>query len=85
MNEPGPKEFEQAGLPGGEGGGESGGGAYPNPHSGKKPAKDSFMGSGGQSGMAYHGGGQLGGEAEGGNANAPARDESGTDEGRPKR
>ncbi|WP_116090633.1 hypothetical protein [Sphingomonas crusticola] len=29
------------------GGGESGGGAYPNPHTGKKP-KDGFMGHGGQ-------------------------------------
>jgi hypothetical protein len=54
------------------GGGESGGGAYPNPHSGKEPKKDGFMGSGGQSEMPYHGTGQLGGEDAGGNANAPA-------------
>lgn len=57
MNEPGPEEFKEAGLPVGRGGaGESGGGAYPNPHSGKKPAKGGFLGSGGQTGMAYHGG-----------------------------
>ena len=34
-------------APGKSGGGESGGGAYPNPHSGKKP-KDGFLGHGGQ-------------------------------------
>jgi hypothetical protein len=33
--------------PGREGAGESGGGAYPNPHAGKKP-KDGFLGHGGQ-------------------------------------
>ena len=33
--------------PGVRGGGESGGGPYPNPHGGKKP-KDGFMGHGGQ-------------------------------------
>jgi hypothetical protein len=58
-------------LQGRGGGGDSGGGAYPNPHSGKKPGKDGFMGSGGQTGMAYHGTGQLG-EEEGDNPNAPA-------------
>lgn len=36
-------------------GGESGGGAYPNPHTGKEPASDGFFGHGGQSEMAYHG------------------------------
>jgi len=30
-----------------KGGGESGGGAYPNPHAGKEP-KDGFLGHGGQ-------------------------------------
>ena len=32
---------------GNEGAGESGGGAYPNPHTGKKP-KSGFLGHGGQ-------------------------------------
>lgn len=42
--------------------GESGGGAYPNPHKGKKPENSpgDFMGHGGQTEMAYHGAGQLG-------------------------
>lgn len=43
--------------------GESGGGAYPNPHTGKEPSgkgRDSFMGHGGQTEQAYHGPGQLG-------------------------
>jgi hypothetical protein len=45
--------------------GESGGGAYPNPHTGKghpEDGPDGFLGSGGQSGIAYHGGSQLGEE-----------------------
>lgn len=33
--------------PGSEGAGESGGGPYPNPHTGKAP-KDGFLGHGGQ-------------------------------------
>ena len=37
------------------GGGESGGGAYPNPHSGKKPEGGGFMGHGGQSEIDYSG------------------------------
>jgi len=57
--------------------GESGGGAYPNPHSGKKSDNhpSSFMGHGGQSEMAYHGTGQLGEEQvdEKANPNAPAK------------
>jgi hypothetical protein len=48
----------------GPGGGESGGGGYPNPHTGKadkdKDDPGSFLGTGGQSGMDYHGPGQLG-------------------------
>ncbi len=56
------------------GGGDSGGGAYPNPHSGKKPGNGGFMGHGGQTEMPYHGEGQLGEEdVEGGNANSPAK------------
>jgi hypothetical protein len=47
-------------------GGESGGGAYPNPHTGKadkdKDDPGAFLGTGGQSGVDYHGPGQLGDE-----------------------
>lgn len=59
-------------------GGESGGGAYPNPHSGKDGEGKSggFLGHGGQSDMAYHGEGQLGDEVLEGNPNAPARNEA---------
>ena len=53
-------------------GGDSQGGAYPNPHTGKKPKGGGFMGHGGQSEMAYHGSGQLGEEVVEGNENAPA-------------
>jgi hypothetical protein len=44
--------------------GESGGGAYPNPHRGKTP-KDSpsdFLGTGGQTEMGYFGPGQIDGK-----------------------
>ena len=54
-------------------GGESQGGAYPNPHEGKSPRKEGFMGSGGQTEMPYHGTGQLGEDKVGGNANSPAK------------
>ena len=65
------KAEEQSGV---EGGGQSGGGAYPNPHSGKEEGGMSgFGGHGGQSGMEYHGTGQLGRDKVGENANAPAR------------
>ncbi len=40
--------------------GESGGGAYPNPHSGKTPENTGFMSHGGQTDVAYHGSGQAG-------------------------
>ena len=56
--------------------GESGGGAYPNPHAGKTPKSGGFMGHGGQTEMDYHGPDQLGGEAaDGDNPNAAARSE----------
>jgi hypothetical protein len=60
------------------GGGESQGGAYPNPHTGKekdeKSNMEGFLGHGGQSMMAYHGTGQLGEDDVEGqeNDNAPA-------------
>jgi hypothetical protein len=59
-------------LSGRSGGGDSGGGAYPNPHGGKQGGNDGFMGHGGQTEMAYHGQGRLGEEETGGNANSPA-------------
>lgn len=59
-------------INGRSGGGDSGGGAYPNPHTGKKPDNGGFMGHGGQTGMEYHGSGQLGDQDVGGNENAPA-------------
>jgi hypothetical protein len=61
-----------------ETGGESGGGAYPNPHTGKKPegSPSDFNGHGGQSGQGYHGTGQLGSKDVGEeNPNAPSTEE----------
>ncbi|MBB3912494.1 hypothetical protein [Sphingomonas desiccabilis] len=45
-------------------GGESGGGAYPNPHTGKDEKQSGFMGHGGQTDIDYRGTGQ-GSEGEG--------------------
>lgn len=75
----------KAAFNGRAGGGDSGGGAYPNPHSGKEGGKTGgLMGHGGQSEMAYHGHGQLGDQdVEGGNANAPAQTDY--DEDKPER
>lgn len=57
-----------------EGGGDSGGGAYPNPHSGKKGGgNEGFMGHGGQTGIAYHGGEQLGDQELGDNPNSATK------------
>jgi hypothetical protein len=63
-------------MHGRSGGGDSGGGAYPNPHPGKEGEADAdgFLGHGGQSKMDYYGHGRLGGKDVGGNANAPAED-----------
>ena len=60
---------------GAKGGGQSGGGPYPNPHTGKEEGDTGggFMGHGGQSEMEYHGTGRLGEKKVGGNANAPTR------------
>ena len=54
------------------GGGESSGGAYPNRHTGKKPAGGGFMGHGGQTRIDYSGTGAGSGDddAEVGNVNA---------------
>lgn len=48
------------------------GGAYPNPHTGKKPEGGGFFGHGGQTEIAYHGPKQLGDQklAERDNENA---------------
>jgi hypothetical protein len=59
-------------LSGRGGGGDSGGGAYPNPHSGKEAKRGGFMDHGGQTEMPYHGTGRLGEKKTGDNANAPA-------------
>jgi hypothetical protein len=46
-------------------GGESGGGAYPNPHTGKEKKQSGFFGHGGQTEIDYSGTG--GGEGDTGN------------------
>ncbi len=51
--------------------GESGGGPYPNPHSGKQGKKTGKF-KGGQSDQAYYGAGQLGEEKLADNENAPS-------------
>jgi hypothetical protein len=68
-------------LNGRHGAGESGGGAYPNPHGGKAGGKDGFLGGGGQTGKGYHGHGQLGDEEVGDNASAPAGNDGNGDDG----
>jgi hypothetical protein len=55
------------------GGGDSGGGAYPNPHTGKEGDNGGYMGHGGQTEMPYHGGEQLGEQDLGGNLNSGAK------------
>jgi hypothetical protein len=57
------------------GSGESGGGAYSNPHRLKKALNDGFMAQGGQRNMSYHGLGLLGGRKTGGNLNAPSEED----------
>jgi hypothetical protein len=59
---------------GSTGGGQAGGGAYPNPHTGKEGGgNEGFMGHGGQTEMPYHGSGQLGDQDVGGTDNSPAK------------
>lgn len=60
-------------MGGRSGGGDSGGGAYPNPHTGKDGGGGGFLDHGGQTEMPYHGSGRLGDETVGDNPNAPAR------------
>jgi hypothetical protein len=55
-----PGEDRGANVHGRTDGGESGGGAYPNPHTGKKPTNSGPFGHGGQTLMDYHGGPQAG-------------------------
>ena len=59
-------------TPGKKVGGESSGGAYPNPQTGKKSDESGFMGHGGQAEIAYSGTGQGGhdDDPEVGNKNA---------------
>lgn len=45
-----------------DGAGESGGGAYPNPHTGKKGDESGFMGHGGQTDIGHYGGDDLDGK-----------------------
>lgn len=56
-----------------EQGGESGGGPYPNPHSGKDADEGSGDFKGGQSNQAYYGKGQLGEKDVGKTDNSPSR------------
>lgn len=57
--------------------GQSGGGAYPNPHDDPANAdpEGGFMGHGGQSDMRYYGDGQLGSKQVGERHNATTEEE----------
>ena len=55
-----PRGTDGADVHGRSEGGESGGGSYPNPHAGKTETNTGFMAHGGQTDIAYHGGGQAG-------------------------
>jgi hypothetical protein len=57
-----PDGVSDVGTHGRSKGGDSGGGAYPNPHTGKEERGDSGDFGGGQSEQGYYGGGQLNGE-----------------------
>lgn len=58
------------GAAGSTGAGESGGGAYPNPHEGGGKPDDGVMGHGGQTDIAYRGPEQLGEQKVPGRDNA---------------
>jgi hypothetical protein len=62
------------------GAGDSGGGAYPNPHKVSEGKIDGYMGHGGQTDMPYHGDGQLGVEKVGDNPNAPTEETGASDD-----
>lgn len=72
-----PDGVNNPGTMGRKGKGESDGGPYPNPHTGKsgKAAKEGYGSHGGQSEIAYHGPEQLGEKnvEPGGNKNAGAK------------
>ena len=55
-----PRGIDGADVHGRSEGGESGGGSYPNPHAGKTGTNTGFEAHGGQTDIAYHGGGQAG-------------------------
>ncbi|MFV0623865.1 hypothetical protein ACBY01_07630 [Sphingomonas sp. ac-8] len=55
---------DQQQVSGRDAAGESGGGAYPNPHTGKDEKQSGFLGHGGQTDVDYRGPGQ-GSEGEG--------------------
>ena len=69
---------QQERFNGSTGGGQAGGGAYPNPHTGKEGEGDreGFMGHGGQTEQPYYGKGQLGDKQteEDANPNSATRD-----------
>ena len=60
--------------PGKDAGGESGGGAYPNPHSGKSGDNSGFMGHGGQTHIDYSGTGDADTDDAVGNENAVTKE-----------
>lgn len=64
----------QESFNGSTGGGQAGGGAYPNPHTGKEGSdREGFMGHGGQTNQPYHGEGQLGDKETGENPNSATK------------
>jgi len=68
------EQDKTAGTPGKTAGGESNGGAYPNPHTGKTPEGGGFMGHGGQTEIAYSGTGDEDTDKDVGNENAVTKE-----------
>jgi len=68
------EQDQTAGTPGKTAGGESNGGAYPNPHTGKKAEGGGFMGHGGQTEIAYSGTGDRDTDDDVGNENAVTKE-----------